>query len=51
MTLVINQFLDQQSLEDESHAQAPFGVVDEIMCGHHLKKIQGLTSSFIVEAQ
>jgi hypothetical protein len=29
MTLVINQLLDQQSLDDEIHAQAPSGVVDE----------------------
>jgi hypothetical protein len=29
MTLVINQLLDQQSLDDESHVQDPSGVVDE----------------------
>jgi hypothetical protein len=29
MTLVINQLLDQQSLDDESHAQAPADVTDE----------------------
>ena len=29
MTLVINQFLDQQSSDDESHAKYPSGVVDE----------------------
>jgi hypothetical protein len=29
MTLVINQLLDQQILDDEIHAQAPSGVVDE----------------------
>jgi hypothetical protein len=29
MTMVINQLLDQHSLYEEIHAQAPFGVADE----------------------